>query len=151
METLSIERAPINPELRQQLKNHVYPVIGCIQNAHSNLGPGMPEYIYQEALTTELTAHGFLPEKEYQHHPIYRGQTMASYLKMDVMIPMEQGNVIVECKAIMELGEKERYQLYGYLRGTEFPIGILVNFGTWPKAQVERYYYDRVTKVIRAF
>lgn len=151
MDTLSIERVPLNPELKQRLINHTYPVIGCIQNAHSNLGPGMPEYIYQEALTTELIVQGFLPEKEYQHHPVYRGKIMESYLKMDVMVPMAQGNVIIECKAIKELTDRERYQLYGYLRGTEFSVGILVNFGTWPKAQIERYYYDREKKIIRAF
>ena len=30
-----------------------------------------------------------------------------------------------------------------------FPIAILVNFGTWPKAQIERY--DDHESIIRAF
>ena len=39
--------------------------------------------------------------------------------------------------------------VYVILRGTSFPIAILVNFGTWPKAQIERYYYH--DDIIRAF
>ena len=35
--------------------------------------------------------------------------------------------------------------VYVILRGTSFPIAILVNFGTWPKAQIERYdYHDDI-------
>jgi len=55
-----------------------------------------------------------------------------------------------KCSKLL-LGDRERYQLYGYLRGTGFPIGILVNFGSWPKAEIERYYYNPTTKEIRAF
>ena len=33
--------------------------------------------------------------------------------------------------------------------GPSFPIVILVNFSTWPKAQIERYYYH--DDIIRAF
>ena len=38
---------------------------------------------------------------------------------------------------------KEKFILHvGLLiRATGFPIALLVNFGTWSKAQIERYYY----------
>lgn len=68
---------------------------------------------------------------------------------LDLMMPMNRGNVIIECKSIKELSSRERYQTFGYLRATEFPIAILVNFGSWPKAEIERYYYK--DGVIRAF
>lgn len=91
MNDLSISRSPLDPTLRQSLIQYVYGIIGCMQYVHRQLEPGMPEYIYQEALSSKLT--------------------------------------------------KEQYQTFGYLRGSSFPIAILVNFGTWPKAQIERYYY----------
>ena len=31
--------------------------------------------------------------------------------------------------------------IFGYMRATKFPIGILVNFGTDRRAQIERYHY----------
>lgn len=127
---------------RQELKQACYGVIGCMQEVHKQLGPGLPEYIYQEALTTELSIHGFTVHKEMEYHPIYRGQQMKSYLKMDLVVESAKGNIIIECKALSALTEKEHYQTIGYLRGTGWPIAILVNFGTSPKAQIERFYCE---------
>ncbi len=39
---------------RQELIQVCYGIIGCMQTVHNQLGPGLPEYIYQEALATEL-------------------------------------------------------------------------------------------------
>ena len=43
------------------------------------------------------------------------------------------------------LTEKEHYQTFGYLRGTGWPVAILVNFGAGPKAQIERFYNNEGT------
>ncbi len=61
---------------------------------------------------------------------------------MDLVVESEKGNIIIECKALSALTEKEHYQTIGYLRGTGWPIAILVNFGTSPKAQIERFYCE---------
>ena len=60
---------------------------------------------------------------------------------MDLVVESSMGNIIVECKELTQLTEKEHYQIFGYLRATQFPIGILVNFGTDRRAQIERYHY----------
>ena len=125
---------------RQELIQTCYGIIGCMQEVHNQLGPGLPEYIYQEALATELTANGYTIHKEMEYHPLYRGKEMKAYLKMDLVVESTIGNVIVECKALTQLTEKEHYQTFGYLRGTSWPIALLVNFGSSPKAQIERYY-----------
>ena len=130
---------------RQELVETCYGVIGCMQTVHKQLGPGLPEYIYQEALTTELSINGFNIHKEQEYHPLYRGQQMKAYLKMDLVVESPIGNIIIECKALSALTEKERYQTFGYLRGTGWPIAILVNFGSSPKAQIERYYNENGT------
>ena len=125
---------------RQELIVTCYGIIGCMQQVHNQLGAGLPEYIYQEALATELTTNGFTIHKELEYHPLYRGQQMKAYLKMDLVVESNIGNIIIECKALSQLTEREHYQTFGYLRGTGWPVAILVNFGTSPKAQVERYY-----------
>ena len=116
-----------------------------MQEVHNQLGPGLPEYIYQEALTTELVANGYTVHKEFEYHPLYRGKEMKAYLKMDMVVESAIGKVIIECKALTQLTEKEHYQVFGYLRGTGWPVAILVNFGTSPKAQIERYHYNAGT------
>ena len=72
---------------------------------------------------------------------MFNGEPLEAYLKMDLVVESAVGKIIVECKAITALGEKEHYQLFGYMRATRFPIGILVNFGTGRRAQIERYHY----------
>lgn len=126
---------------RKGLIQACYGIIGCMQEVHNQLGPGLPEYIYQEALLTELVASGFTVHKEFEYHPLYKGKEMKAYLKMDLVVESAIGKVIIECKALTQLTEKEHYQVFGYLRGTGWPIAILVNFGTSPKAQIERYHY----------
>lgn len=129
------------PSEKQLLSRQVYDVIGAIQEVHNELGPGLPEYVYQEALTIALTDAGFVVHKEMQVHPIFRGKELTSYIKMDLVVELPDGNVIIECKALTSMGEREHYQLFGYLRATRFPIGILANFGTHPKATIERYHF----------
>ncbi len=146
MITKNRESIHIVPEpKRHELIQTTYGIIGCMQEVHHQLGPGLPEYIYQEALATELTANGYTIHKEEEYHPLYRGQQMKAYLKMDLVVESPVGNVIVECKALTQLTEREHYQTFGYLRATGWPVALLVNFGTSPKARIERYYNDHGT------
>ncbi len=117
----------------------VYSVIGCMHEVYRQLGPGLPEYVYQEALMSELTANGITAYKELAYHPLYKGEPLNTYIKMDMVAECPEGRVIVECKAMWQLTERERYQVFGYLRATEWPAAVLVNFGASPRAQIERY------------
>lgn len=146
---MDYSRLPLPTQVANELRNYVYDVIACIHNVHNDLGAGFPEYIYQESLAIELEKAGFNIKREYEHHPIYNGHTLHSNIRMDIVIFKPNGNIIIECKAITAITIKERYQTYGYLRGTEFPIALLVNFGTYPHAQIEKYYYN--DKTIKAF
>ena len=130
----------VNEPKRHEFGQVCYGIIGCMQEVHNNLGAGLPEYIYQEALSVELTSKGYVIYKEMEYHPMYKGKELKSYLKMDLVVESSVGNIIIECKALTQLTEREHYQTFGYLRGTGWPIAILVNFGTYPKAQVERFH-----------
>jgi len=46
--------------------------------------------------------------------------------------------IIVEIKAISEIGQEHRAQLLNYLKATGFRLGLLVNFGHYPKSTIER-------------
>ena len=134
-----------------QLKNYVHDIIGHLFAVYKNLPCGFPEYIYQDALNVTLSENGVPYKKEYRHYPEFNGKKLESYLKMDFMIERERGNIIIECKAIESLGDIERRQLFSYMVGTQFPIGILVNFGSYPMAQVEKYYFDKQDGTITPF
>ena len=126
---------------KSELVKASYDVIGCILEVYKQLGSGLPEYIYQEALAKVLKAKGIVFHKEMKFHPTFMGEQLESYIKMDLVVESPAGNIIVECKAITQLSEREHYQTFGYLRATKFPIAILVNFGTDRRAQIERFHY----------
>lgn len=126
---------------KQELVKATYDLIGCLHEVYKELGSGLPEYIYQEAVAKMLKAKGLVFHKEMKFHPTFMGEPLESYLKMDLVVESPAGNIIVECKALTQLTEKEHYQTFGYLRATNYPIAILVNFGTDRRAQIERFHY----------
>jgi len=109
----------------------------------------MVEYVYQEALYKTLLKKGYNVIKEYNHHPVFDGQQLKSSIQMDMVVFRPEGNVIIECKSIADIGDREQMQTFGYMCGTQFPYAIIANFGTYPKAQVERYHFENNT--IHAF
>ena len=114
-----------------------------------NAGIYLPGGFEQKIGCRKLVKEKFDARKEFIYHPLFDGEQLESYIKMDMVVIMPRGNVIIECKSIKTITTKEQFQTFGYLRGTSFPIAILVNFGAWPKAQIERYYYH--DDIIRAF
>lgn len=125
---------------REELVKATYDLIGCLHEVYKQLGSGLPEYIYQEAVAKMLKTQGLTFHKEMKFHPMFMGEPLEAYLKMDLVVESTAGNIIVECKALTQLTEKEHYQTFGYLRATKFPIAILVNFGTDRRAQIERFH-----------
>ena len=126
---------------RQELVKATYDLVGCLHEVYKELGSGLPEYIYQEAVAKMLKAKGLVFHKEMKYHPTFMGEPLEAYIKMDLVVESAAGNIIVECKALTQLSEKEHYQTFGYLRATKYPIAILVNFGTDRRAQIERFHY----------
>lgn len=133
--------AAVEEPKKSELVKACYEVVGCIHEVYKQLGSGLPEYIYQEALAKQLKARGLVFHKEMRFHPLFNGEPLESCLKMDLVVESVVGKIIIECKALTQLSEKEHYQTFGYLRATKFPIGILVNFGTERRAQIERYHF----------
>ena len=139
---MQLGKLTLSPKLHEILIRECFDVIGAIQYVHKKLGPALPEYVYQEALYRRLLKLGMNVQKEYQHHPLFDDEVLDSYIKMDLVVFRPDGNIIIECKSIASIGDREQLQTYGYLNGTGFPLAILVNFGTYPKAQVQRYYHE---------
>lgn len=121
-------------------KDIVYSIIGAAMEVHSNLGEGLLEPIYNEALVMELEDRGIigLPEQELSCY--YKKQLMQKSYRMDIVV----GDIIIELKSVQRLTPAHRAQLFNYLRLTRKPIGLLINFGT-KTLQGERYAFDEET------
>ena len=137
--------------LVEQLKQYVYDIIDHLFTIYKKLPCGFPEYIYQEALGMTFKEKGVPHQKEFKYHPMFNGKPLNSFFRMDFVVERERGNIIIECKAIGSIGDIERHQLFSYMIGTGFPVGILVNFATYPKVQIEKYYFDQKDGTITPF
>ena len=117
------------------LKDEVYDVVGAAIDVHRELGPGFLESIYQEAMEIELKAKD-IPFVAQQPIAVqYKGVTLKKQFFAD-LVCFEQ--IIVEIKALARLSGTEQAQLLNYLKGTGFPMGILINFGSHGKLEWKR-------------
>lgn len=124
----------------KEYKDIVYKIIGAAMEVHRNLGAGLLEALYGEALIMELADEEIECETEKLVHCYYKGHQMSKFYKMDLVI----GGVVVEIKSADALSTSCRKQLFNYLRLTKSPMGLLINFGP-DKLEGERYGYDDLT------
>lgn len=137
----------IEPELKRKLKEYVYDIIGCCQEVHREMGCGLNEYIYQDALALCLDERHILKIKEWHFSTKFHGKRLSHEHQADFLV---KDNVIIECKAVSSLTSEHRQQLWNYMRLSGKRIGILYNFAP-TMDQCEKYYYDPEKKAIYLF
>ncbi len=95
--------------------------------AHSFLGNGFQEVIYQRALEIEFQVASLAYKRElemliyYRNHEKPIGKRRVDFLVENV--------VLVELKAITELNELHYAQIINYLEAYRLEVGLLINFG----------------------
>jgi len=100
-------------------------VLAAAIAVHRHLGPGFLESVYQGALECEFRQRAIAYEREREVEVVYRGVVVGRH-RLDLVA---SGEVIVELKAIRSLEPVHFAQLRSYLKATQFPIGLLLNFG----------------------
>ena len=104
-----------------------YEIRGAIYDVYKELGPGLLESVYEEALCFELEQKGLKVERQV-HVPIeYKGTQLNTELRLDILV---EGQVIVELKSVEEMKKEFGKQLLTYLRLMDKRVGLLVNFNT---------------------
>ena len=131
-------------------KQIVYPVIGACQEVHKHLGPFLNEYMYQDALAIELSLRDVPYDKEYQFTADYKGHTITHRHSADFRIMNGDIPILIESKAVDNLTDAHRQQLWNYMRLTGIQYGVLYNFAP-VYAQCEKYHYDPQTIKMVAF
>lgn len=131
----------------EELRAYVFDVVGCAIAVHQELGCGLSEYIYQDALAIALRQKGVVFEREHHFKVEFRGEVLKHNYYMDFLI---KEDICFECKAVEKLADVHRQQLWNYMRLAKTPIGILYNFAP-PHDQVEKYYLHIESGKISAF
>ena len=112
-----------------------YAIQGAIYEVYREMGSGFLEAVYQECLCREFTQRHIPFKAQPDLTLLYKGNPLMQTYRPD-FICFEK--IILELKAVKELGSEHRAQVFNYLRANGFRLGILVNFGHYPKAAIER-------------
>jgi len=114
-----------------------YKINGAVFEVHRTLGEGFLEKVYENALLIELRNQGIKADCQVPIKVQYKGAIVGDYLA-DIVI---EDTVILELKTVDELTAVHQAQLLNYLKATNMPLGILINF-KGKKAMIRRLALD---------
>ena len=112
-----------------------YAIMGACFEVYKEKGSGFLEQVYQECLEIELEMRGllFMPKRELALS--YKGRPLKSKYVPDLIC---YDKIIIELKAVRELADEHRAQVYNHLKATGHRLGLLINFCHHPKVEYER-------------
>ena len=103
-----------------------YKIIGCAMKVHNTMGPGFQEVIYQRCLAIELARAGIAFRRE-QEQTVYYEDIEVGIRRADFIVEQK---VVVELKAQVSLEDVHIAQAKNYTVAYDFPLGLLINFGS---------------------
>ena len=116
--------------LHQEL---AYRVVGLAMEAHTKLGNGFLEKVYENALMVLLRKAGI---EAIQQMPItvsFEGEAVGSYFA-DILV---ENKIILELKTVSEISESHKAQALNYLKATGLDLAIILNFAN-PRMEYQR-------------
>ena len=113
-------------------------VIGAAIEVHRELGPGLIEQPYEEALCHELHLRGLAFERQRPVPVSYKGVRLSANLRLDLIV---EQRVIIDLKAKEQVTAIDKAKLRTYLRLSDLRLGLIINF------HVERL-VDGITRVV---
>ena len=115
--------------------NECYALQGAVFEVYRTMGCGFLEAVYQECLIKEfINLH--IP---FVAHPeliiTYKDQPLEQTYKPDLIC---YDKIIVELKAVKEITPEHKAQTFNYLKASGLKLGLLINFGHYPQAEIIR-------------
>lgn len=104
-----------------------YKIRSAIFKIYNELGPGLFESVYEQALLYQLRKDGLEAKSQVEVPVYYDEQKLDVGFRIDILV---EDLVIIEIKSVEELSKVHHKQLLTYLRLTEIRLGLLVNFNT---------------------
>jgi GxxExxY protein len=117
-------------------KSEVYEIAGAAMDVYHQLGAGFLEPVYQETLAIELSRRSTPFEREKPFSIFYKGYELRKKYVADFVC---FDTIVVELKAIPRISNVEIAQLINYLKVTRLRVGMLVNFGSRPRMEWQRF------------
>ena len=115
------------------LKEEVFDVVGCAIEVLNELGHGLLEKPYENALVVELKLRNILVKQQLRHKVMYKGVQVGEYVPD--LVTHEK--LIVDTKVIERITNHELGQMVNYLKIANMRAGLILNFKR-PKLEWKR-------------
>ena len=102
-------------------------VLGLVIEVHKNLGPGLLESIYEDALAFELKAARIRYERQVPVAVRYKTTTLGIGFRADLIVDK---SIVLELKTVEQFMAIHTAQLITYLKLTRIKRGYLLNFNS---------------------
>jgi GxxExxY protein len=110
-------------------------ILGACFEVYKEKGCGFLEAVFQECLEIEFRTQTI----SFVAHPCltlqYKGHSLRTMYTPDFVCAEK---IVLEIKAVSKLADEHRAQVHNYLRATGHRLGLLANFGHFPKLEYER-------------
>ncbi len=128
---------PKNAEKELLYKELTYKIRGAVFNVKKNIGLGHKEQIYHNALEIEFKKQGIIFESKKNIPIFYEGKKIGIY-QPDFIV---ENKIIIEIKSLPEIGKPQTEQVWSYLKGCDYKLSLLINFGS-KELEIKRIIYD---------
>ncbi|MDD2773837.1 MAG: GxxExxY protein [Elusimicrobiales bacterium] len=116
-------------------RDEVFAIQGAAFEVYKEMGNGFLEAVYQECLSREFYARGIPFASQQPLRLAYKGAKLKQTYVPDFIC---YGKIIVELKGVKEVVPEHRAQVLNYLAASKLRLGLIINFGHYPKVQIER-------------
>lgn len=121
-----MRRAFRKSDLPDEIESAVSRTIGAAMEVHTALGPGLLESVYEKALLHELSLAGLRAASQVAIEVPYKDIRISGQ-RADLVI---ENALILELKVVETIAPIHKAQLVSYLRASELPVGLVINFNT---------------------
>src|SRR5438552_18771222 len=117
-------RARSESRVDEQTEDLAERVIGAAIEVHRVIGPGLPESVYRNAMSHELTLRGIPHVCEAPLPILYKGKLVGEG-RIDILVA---DRLIVGLKCVECLTPVHRAQAIAYLQAKKLKLALLINF-----------------------
>src|SRR3989344_4469006 len=131
-----------NAESKLLYNDITYKIRGAVSEVRKRLGLGHKEIVYHKALEIEFAKNGLSFESEKIIDIFYESKKIGTYTP-DFVI---ENKVILELKDLPETGKPQEQQIWSYLKGCDYKLALLINFGS-KDLEIKRIVYNKARNI----
>jgi len=125
-------------------EEEVFDIVGCAMTVLNELGHGLLEKPYENALVVELGINRIPVQQQPRFQVRYKGVVVGDYIPD--LIAFDR--IVVDTKVIEKISDHEVGQMINYLKITGLKLGVVLNFKR-AKLEWRRVAFDTARKGYR--